>query len=55
MVSQLLRSATGNDHWQCPLCGRAGVSDSDHWTGKGHVKAVWYAIDEANERLGMAR
>ena len=54
-MSQFLRSATGNDHWQCPLCGRADVSDRDHWTGRGHIKAVWCAIDEADVRLRMAR
>ena len=55
MVSQFLRNATGNDHWQCPLCSRTDVSDGSHWTGKPHVKAVWYAVDEVNVLLGMPR
>ena len=42
-----------NDQWTCPLCKRSDVVDGSHWSGRLHVKQVWYAVDAVNVLLGM--
>ena len=45
-ISRFLRQVSGNTDWTCPACGTR-QTDLDHLLGKGHIRKVWHALDEA--------